>query len=81
MPRWFNGCYAFLFGYFWLPCPLCGKKFGGHECSDGNEVMLSYGEGQCVCPKCGEEEKRINKKNNYFIPRITKTLINIKKYD
>lgn len=30
--RKFNKFYAWLFGYFWLPCPLCGKYFGGHEC-------------------------------------------------
>lgn len=29
--RWFNWLYAFFGGYFWLPCPLCHKKFGGHE--------------------------------------------------
>lgn len=23
--------YAQTHGYFWLPCPLCGKPFGGHE--------------------------------------------------
>jgi hypothetical protein len=23
--------YAFLRGYFWLPCPICGRMFGGHE--------------------------------------------------
>lgn len=23
--------YARMFGYFWLPCPVCGKHFGGHE--------------------------------------------------
>lgn len=29
--RTLNRIYAFLFGYFWLPCPICGKNFGGHE--------------------------------------------------
>ena len=23
--------YAGLFGYFWLPCPTCGREFGGHD--------------------------------------------------
>lgn len=23
--------YARVFGYFWLPCPLCSRMFGGHE--------------------------------------------------
>jgi hypothetical protein len=26
-----NQAYAWLFGYFWLPCPLCGRYFGGHQ--------------------------------------------------
>jgi hypothetical protein len=29
--RRLNRIYAFLFGYFWLPCPACGEMFGGHE--------------------------------------------------
>ncbi|MEU7170270.1 hypothetical protein ABZ949_02110 [Micromonospora tulbaghiae] len=28
--RW----WANLAGYFWKPCPLCGKPFGGHEWRD-----------------------------------------------
>jgi C4-type Zn-finger protein len=29
--RFFNRLYAFTHGYFWLPCPICGEEFGGHE--------------------------------------------------
>ena len=29
--RLFHRFYAWLFGYFWLPCPRCGTMFGGHE--------------------------------------------------
>jgi hypothetical protein len=29
--RFFNMLWANFFGYFWLPCPRCGKFFGGHE--------------------------------------------------
>jgi hypothetical protein len=29
--RTLNRLYAFLWGYFWLPCPKCGQMFGGHE--------------------------------------------------
>lgn len=35
--RWFNYLYAHLFGYFWLPCPRCGRMFGGYEC--GNDII------------------------------------------
>lgn len=30
--RFLNWLYAELFNYFWLPCPICGQMFGGHEC-------------------------------------------------
>lgn len=29
--RRLNRWWANAFGYFWLPCPLCGFEFGGHE--------------------------------------------------
>lgn len=31
LPRWMHRAYAYVAGYFWLPCPLCGEYFGGHE--------------------------------------------------
>lgn len=30
-PRWFAHLWARLFGYFWIPCPVCGEEFGGQE--------------------------------------------------
>lgn len=44
---------AFLRGYFWMPCPLCGHEFGGHEWRGylmlpGSEPGMSHG----VCPAC-----------------------------
>lgn len=30
-PRWMHHIIAELGGYFWLPCPVCGRMFGGHE--------------------------------------------------
>jgi hypothetical protein len=29
--RWVHRVRAWLGHYFWLPCPLCGRGFGGHE--------------------------------------------------
>lgn len=29
--RFLNRLYAIFAGYFWLPCPMCGQMFGGHE--------------------------------------------------
>ena len=32
--RMLNKIYAQLNRYFWLPCPVCGQMFGGHEWKD-----------------------------------------------
>jgi hypothetical protein len=69
--RFFNWVYATIFGYFWLPCPVCGKNFGGHEWKDDNSVYTGKGDdgypyqGTGVCPDCGEKAKRINLDNGY----------------
>jgi len=34
--RTLNKWYAYLMGYFWIPCPMCGRMFGGHECSESS---------------------------------------------
>jgi hypothetical protein len=45
---------AWVNGNFWLPCPLCGNTFGGHEWIGritlpmGRNVAYSAG----VCPDC-----------------------------
>lgn len=47
--------YARSHGYFWLPCPICRKEFGGHEESGG---QLWYpnsgplGSAKMTCPNC-----------------------------
>lgn len=69
MPRWFNRSYASLFGYFWLPCPLCKKKFGGHEWFDDNHLMINYEESEGVCPKCGDRAREINKRIIILYPK------------
>lgn len=56
-PRWFQRLRAWLGGYFWLPCPLCGRKFGGHEWGDGPYTSIAnpargLGAGTAVCPAC-----------------------------
>jgi len=38
LPRWINRIYARVFGYFWIPCPICGRDFGGHECGKGTLI-------------------------------------------
>jgi len=61
--RWFQKIYAILFGYFWLPCPICGKYFGGHEWQDNNytALQISQYEGNAVCINCTEKAIKRNK--------------------
>jgi len=32
--RWLARIIAFVGGYFWLRCPICGKFFAGFECGN-----------------------------------------------
>lgn len=54
--------YAWIFGYFWLPCPKCSAMFGGHQVEPGGaHVIVTEGDGQhcyCVCPACDTPELR-----------------------
>ena len=66
--RWWHWLRAFLGGYFWLPCVLCGRKYGGHERLQGH-LMLSWSQGKSTCPKCAVEAERLNQefiKNHPF---------------
>jgi hypothetical protein len=51
--------YAEANNYFWLPCPLCGEMFGGHEKGAG---MLYRGSGRGVgtCAGCADKARQIS---------------------
>jgi hypothetical protein len=49
--RTYHRIRALLTGYFWLPCPNCGRMFGGHE-KGGGTLWHSIGEGRMCCPRC-----------------------------
>lgn len=56
-PRWWARLRAALGGYFWLPCPLCGTMFGGHEWHDVGYLSSSVptdreGGRRGICPRC-----------------------------
>lgn len=62
--RKLNEAYAKMNGYFWLPCPLCSKMFGGHEWRDYNGLSSfiphENGDpsmGQGICPDCTKAGK------------------------
>lgn len=61
-PRWLQHLWANLRGYFWLPCPICRKYFGGHEIADIG-LYIGGGSGQCVCRNCEEKARRLNDNN------------------
>lgn len=59
MPRLLHRVYAWLLGYFWLRCPLCGQMFGGHEWKDRDGKASSIpapdgvsGKRVGICPDC-----------------------------
>lgn len=58
-PRWLNRLWAGFGGYFWIPCPLCGEDFGGHEW-DGRAINGTDGHGTGYCWRHGFDEIRVN---------------------
>lgn len=56
LPRCVHRAWAALAGYFWMPCPICGRYFGGHECAWVG-VTLPSGKCMTVCsdPECAYE--------------------------
>lgn len=51
IPRALHKLYANLMGYFWLPCPVCKKYFGGHETTGAS--VGSW----LICPRCAKNQK------------------------
>jgi len=46
-PRWVNFLYAKYKRFFWLACPHCLTKFGGHEWYGSDENT-----NKAICPEC-----------------------------
>ena len=67
--RLINQIYAWLVGFFWLPCPICGKYFGGHEIEQWGCASIPQKEGnnKCICGECAhnhpKQEKYLNDNN------------------
>jgi len=59
--RFLNRLYAFVFGYFWLPCPICNRMYGGHESVWPNffsEVDDTYNRSVCSA-KCANKAQEL----------------------
>jgi hypothetical protein len=56
--RHFHRSFAAVHGYYWIPCPLCGRPFGGHEGGDSipnpfEPVSRSgHSQGLTICSQC-----------------------------
>jgi hypothetical protein len=61
--EWFEKLKANMGGYFWLPCPMCGKMFGGHEKGTDmyDPVDLFRGRMTCADPECKKRVEEYNK--------------------
>src|SRR6266446_1757418 len=51
--RVLNWLYARWHAYYWVPCPICGQMYGGHE-AKGGTLWTHGGGGQAVCPDCAD---------------------------
>ena len=62
--EWFERLKANMGGYFWLPCPMCGKMYGGHE--NGSDMLdpndLFKGKITCADPECIKRVEEYNKR-------------------
>lgn len=66
-PRFVHRLWAWLRGYFWIPCPICSREFGGHERKGGllylEHPLYTDGTSMLVCRNCGKEALARNKAN------------------
>jgi hypothetical protein len=59
--RWraLHRAYAAAFGFFWLPCPLCDRPFGGHEWGQSIPDPLRPDTGHlAICSACSRQRTR-----------------------
>lgn len=54
MRRLLHRAWAYLAGYFWIACPVCGTEFGGHQWEGASiPVRGRPSVGTAVCsPEC-----------------------------
>ncbi|NKY58299.1 hypothetical protein [Nocardia flavorosea] len=52
LPRGIHERHAKSHGYFWLPCPLCRRYYGGHEIVDSIPHEDDSSSATTICPAC-----------------------------
>lgn len=57
LPRWLHRLYAWAGGYFWLPCPHCGRHFGGHEIYLPEIEISAFDDNPIPCPTCAQRRE------------------------
>ncbi len=66
--RFLNKIYAFINGYFWANCILCGQYFGGHERGTNCTLYFPQHNGMIkgieVCVDCKKDVKEAQRKIN-----------------
>jgi hypothetical protein len=63
MSRLLHRAYAYIRGYYWLPCPICGNMMGGHE--DCCTLYSSLTAGTDCCEDCRGIVEEINRTRGY----------------
>ena len=69
MPRFLHRWWASVAGYFWLPCPICGRMFGGHE-KGGGLQYYAHGRAKITCPKCPRRYHLVASCDHVFDPPL-----------
>ena len=69
-PRFLHRCWAFLRGHAWIPCPICKRRFGGHERIPGAELWITERDSVSVCRRCIDAAEETNAANGY--PRVSR---------
>jgi hypothetical protein len=63
--RWAHRWWSNLLQYYWLPCPLCGQMFSGHESHEAGECCNRYPSGlRDICSACHRARKRRHHKDD-----------------
>lgn len=56
--RRFHHAYATRNRFYWLPCPLCGWEYGGHEAGKTiPDPSRGPGCGMAICSKCSRKRR------------------------